>query len=106
MFEIGQHVVCIDDANQNTKGKKFVHKGHIYTIRWIGTCRHPTLGDMGLCVRVEGIVRGWPDLVERTGDESWDMPFGAWRFSPLKECQTDISVFTALLNPQKIEEVV
>lgn len=80
MFEIGQRVVCINDAGQLGGALGFVPesgviKGSVYTIEsfWAG----------GAAVGLE----------ELPGNRAW----WRWRFRPVK--RTDISVFTALLNP-------
>jgi hypothetical protein len=53
-----------------------------------------------LCVHVVG--------VKRVSFGKWDqseVPFAADRFAPLRKANTDISVFTTLLNEKVIENV-
>lgn len=97
-FYTGQKVVCIDDSNVpgewGASVSEELHKGKIYTVRWIGMWTSyvdpvPILG-----VRLEELYR---DI----GDGRGDVPFYAWRFRPLLEKKTDISIFRSLLNPAR-----
>lgn len=99
MFRVNQKVVCVDDERTDATGVKDVHRGEIYTIRWCGihsTPWHPE----EYCVRLLGIER-----VDSWVPSNIDCPFRASRFRPIVERKTDISVFTAMLNPsaRKVE---
>lgn len=90
MFRVGQKVVCVDAMPKptNSLGMHGLAEKMIYTIRRIS----------GGSVWLEEILRpsGW--AVCRLFAEC---PYDARRFRPLVERKTDISVFTALLNPTK-----
>jgi len=83
-FRVGQKVVCVDASN--TGGK--LSENEIYTVAVVDTApisRSQTL---------------WPaELGPRPRDGGWY----ARRFRPIVERKTDISIFTAMLNPSKQE---
>jgi hypothetical protein len=99
-FRIGQQVICIDDAScgkyipngfllsvsSNMHGLK---RGRVYTIRDLNV-----LFGVRLCRLIE-IVR---DFDPCYGEESY---FAEARFRSLKETKTDVSVFTAMLMPDR-----
>lgn len=89
-FHVGQKVVCINDTPWNSPLLGTLRRGCIYTIRWIGI----HLGQP--CVKVDEILR--PCGLDISPD---DTPFLSRRFRPLIERKTDISIFTAMLNPSK-----
>jgi len=93
-FHVGQRVVCIDDRFQGGYGiEALPRKSHTYTIRgvrisgWEGC---PT------CVVLEEILN--QPRQYRNGFH--EAHFDARGFRPVIERKTDISVFTALLNPK------
>ena len=98
-FHVGQKVVCVDDGPGQLRGTRVwerpIVNGQIYTIRWVGIA--PYYNRLG--VRLVGVDRG-PDKFNREWD---DMPLNAHRFRPLIERKTDISIFTAMLKPSKVE---
>lgn len=95
-FHVGQRVVCVDDASRPgllwSIGKAWgdldgLRKGTIYTVRGI------ELAPIGvLTLKLREIVRKSPP-----GTGNLDAGFAAFRFRPVVE--TDISIFTAMLNP-------
>lgn len=105
MFHIGQKVVCVNDRNSKFRNgfwDGLLKKGNIYTIRWTGEFPWEPDRKCGLGVRLIEIHRGLEFI------NAWDdYPFGAYRFRPIQERKTDISIFTALLNPanhKKLED--
>ena len=102
MFRVGQKVVCVDDQGTDPHGVLELHKGNIYTIRWIGMYKHPFEPNQ-LCVRLYEInQRGTVGRSQPVPDRHKDIPFRATRFRPLEERKTDISVFITLLTPKKV----
>ena len=79
-FSVGQKVVCIDDSSAH---RRLIANGTVYTIETI----QPFWSDLHLA-EVPGL--GW----------------FAWRFRPEVDRATDISVFTAMLDPLKTVETV
>lgn len=85
MFHVGQRVVCINDANPRLFPFMGVSRGCVYTIRGIDDGS----GELGLFLEEVKL----PVPSGRKTEASFD----ATRFRPVKE--TDISIFTAMLNP-------
>ena len=76
MFRIGQKVVCVD-ASLPANPRHCMHPlvdRKVYVVRAFAGPK---------CIDIDGSGRGWQN----------------WRFRPLVERRTDISVFKALLNP-------
>lgn len=94
MFYVGQEVVCIDDTD-NIWSKPWVKKGNKYVISSVfinsDTCI-PTYKQCTTGVNLVGIAK--PN------------GFASCRFRPIQKKQTDISIFTALLNPINHKELV
>lgn len=93
MFYVGQKVVCIDDGEQTQLGDR-VEVGQIYIIQefyiiWIE--------DNRCAVLLQGLRRN-----HMLFGDGWSIN----RFRPLQEKKTDISIFKALLNPVKQDELV
>lgn len=92
-MQIGQQVRCVNDRNWTASAKRITCPviGVIYTLR--GFC-----GRGG--VYLEEIINP-----VTTRDDGKEESFWAWRFRPVKK--TDISVFTAMLNPtpQQVKEL-
>lgn len=80
MFHVGQKVVCVEPTDDLVKGQ-------IYTV---------------LSILCDGLIK-----VDRTRP-GIEWLFYAHRFRPVVERNTDISIFTALLNPspQKVRESI
>lgn len=102
-FLVGQQVVCVDDK---FKMGGYGHEIHpkeksVYTIRHIGEHPDPKFKDSPSCL-LEEIVN--PECNYSCGDgivRKYEPFFALRRFKPCKK--TDISVFTAMLNPTPIE---
>lgn len=85
-WKAGDKIVCVDDR-WSIGGKPPVVAGHVYEISeiWVS-------------------ARGWTDVpnagrvVVKLVGVNWDK-LNASRFRPVQTRATDISVFTALLNP-------
>jgi hypothetical protein len=94
MFRVGQKVVCVDDVPvpglRWFEGKPTV--GAVYTIVRVG---HNSRFNC-LCVWLHEIVNSGPG--ER------DYGYGTFRFRPIVDRPTDISVFKEMLHPSKIAE--
>lgn len=94
MFYVGQKVVCVDADSHYGYVIRGLEQNKIYTVRWVGDFTHPEFG-AAACLRLNETIRHCEHyLIE-------DLPSRAVRFRPLVERKTDISVFTALLNPAK-----
>lgn len=103
-FYRGQKVVCIYDGSPPSglgPGKKWdigeeISKGCIYTIKDIFT---NTFGECFDLFEVGRTVKS---------QEYWGYRIGyvSYRFRPVVERKTDISIFTAMLNPSKKTERV
>jgi hypothetical protein len=90
MFHVGQKVVCVDITTPSAKNypffNTFLKKGNIYTVR---SChQHSYEGETGPAVCVNDMRTYW-----------------AFRFKPLIERKTDISIFKKLLNPKNHKEL-
>lgn len=94
-FRVGQKVVCIDDTHH--------HPILGPTIRWILRGEWPVRGHEYIVARSEFFVVGLPavELVEIKNFEVFDRAWRASRFRPAVERETDISIFTEMLNPSK-----
>lgn len=92
MFRVNQKVVCVDASAGRSSGLPSpLRLNAIYTIKEIGTL--PDLsGDVG--------VRLYE--VDPPTDARPLFGFRLSRFRPLVERKTDISVFTAMLNPSPV----
>jgi hypothetical protein len=99
-FRVGQKVVCVETWHLNGTGygdEVGPVRGRIYTIRDIGFGLNPAYPH-SLQVRLAEITiplrpyRGFP--LQEPG-------FSVSRFRPIVERKTDISIFTAMLNPSK-----
>ena len=99
MFYVGQKVACVDADAVEGDGRVRLREGRIYTVRKIAThsvrwFRLPKFKDEHRVVWLE-------EITDRPGD---DTPYCVLRFRPVVERKTDISIFTAMLNPSKVEE--
>jgi len=94
-FRVGQKVVCVNsekfrNMDLNLSGGLFPKKGMIYTVRGFSIGGHVLLDEI-----VE-LPHLW---LEGYGEGGWLV----WRFRPVVERKTDISIFTAMLKPSKVE---
>jgi hypothetical protein len=95
MFYIGQKVVCVRTAGW----EKYIDitlpkEDAVYTIRGIDVNRTDNDDPVGLWL--EEIVN--PPRMYTAGFQ--EASFGHWRFRPIVQRKTDISIFTELLNKQ------
>jgi hypothetical protein len=93
-FRIGQKVVCIDNGpNPKLKNNFWIGDipivGNIYTISGFGFAE---------ATNEELLV-----LVEIKNCSRHGIGYSAWRFRPVVERKTDISIFTAMLKPSKVD---
>lgn len=105
MFKVGQKVVCVDDGDGG--GNKWANGrwlpgetpivGEVYTIKMMWIDRDSN-----------NLIFEFFELSRPKASEEWGhkVGFGAWRFRPVVERKTDISIFTAMLNPAKAKERV
>ena len=84
-FHVGQKVVCVDASNPKSPGEDPIKEGEIYTIELI-----------------ENDVEGcFVDLVEMQKLPLTPGRYLARRFRSAVERKIDISIFTAMLTPNK-----
>lgn len=105
MFHVGQKVVCIDADGPTFEGVPHVHwrpsekivNGTIYTVRkvYVDSRGAP-------CLWLNEVQRS-PESQSRFGPT---VGYGQHRFRPLAERKTDISIFTAMLTPNRVKELV
>ena len=94
MFYKGQNVVCVDDSYP--EHRKHLHsllpvKGQIYTVRGIGDFGGVYLEEsIGLLNYSYGI----------------EYSFKGTRFRPVIKTEFDLSIFTDILNKNKVPELV
>ncbi len=83
-FRVGQKVVCVDDTHRVT-GKRHpcLENGRVYEVGSFGVTWRGTEG-----IHLVGVTNRRPEQA-----------FYKERFRPVIERKTDISIFTALLNP-------
>jgi len=86
MFRVGQKVVCVDVRNTALGSRVPLHKNAIYIIDDVDT-RPDEFG--GLAFRLVGV----------------EGLYYHWRFRPIVERKTDISIFTEMLSPARKHEV-
>jgi hypothetical protein len=100
MFRVGQKVACIETWHLNGKGngdERGPVKGSAYTIRQIGVGLSPK-NPSGVHVRLVEIE----NPTRRYREGVYEVCFGAWRFRPIVERATDISVFTEILRRETL----
>lgn len=104
IFRIGQKVVCVDDSVVVGlwDGGFNVKKGAVYTVRGIEPpceCLGASYGGLFLCEVV--------DVPESTCCGVREPSYRAYRFRPIVERKTDISIFKKLLtSAQRKRELV
>lgn len=91
-FRVGQKVVCVD-TSPGSRGYVPIEleKGRVYTVAWISDYPDPD-GDYG--IHLVGII-SQPQPLHNSG-------FKCRRFRPIVERKTDISIFTSMLKPSKV----
>lgn len=91
-WRVGMRVVCVDDQPSDGRGEVYPVESQVYTIRAL------SLTDDGqVKIRLVEIVNA-PMAYRQGFHECW---FRARRFRPVQARKTDISIFTALLNPSQ-----
>jgi hypothetical protein len=90
-FHIGQKVVCVNDTGVIIS--KYIKKGNIYTVSFIGEYDAP----------YQGVYVALVEVITSTSYTQGD--FYHWRFRPLQETKTDISIFNKMLTPAPKESV-
>lgn len=95
MFHVGQKVACIRDSYYGGPTDVFEPiVGSVYTIRSIRVdVLRPQYG-------VSLVFEEITNSIDRGGREPG---FYSSRFRPIVERKTDISIFTAMLTPNKVE---
>lgn len=101
-FRVGQKVVCVDDEFH---GDFFdvpclPVKGLVYTIRSIEVMTGSD-GEQSPIIRLVEVIN--PAMPWTIGDV--EIGFVPRRFRPVVERKTNISIFKAMLNPSRVEEV-
>lgn len=103
-WHVGMKVVCVDGNpgfvghdRSLLPGEQFPIEGVVYTIREIGLL-YPASVTRNVLVRLNEIVL--PAMRYLQVARPYEGAFLASRFRPVQERKTDISVFTAMLNPQ------
>lgn len=104
-FSVGQKVVCVNDEfnpRAVIRGTSLPKRGQIYTVREI------VVHSLGETIRLREIVNAHGVYLHDDTGEFLEAAFPSFRFRfrPLVERKTDISIFTAMLNPSKVEERV
>lgn len=98
-FHVGQKVVCINATIYQEEYSPLV-VGRVYVVNAIGRCGgYDPYGNDAICDVLDVGVTN-PFWKQWEGDHGFD----AKRFRPLVTRQTDISIFTAMLNPQRQSE--
>jgi len=103
-FHVGQKVVCVNasEMDEAPVGVRIVgdldglRKGAIYTVRSIYIDH--VWG--GACIRLHEIERR---PLSFFNGQYFESGYDPSRFRPIIERKTDISIFRAMLNPQKTE---
>lgn len=83
-FHVGQKVVCVDDSPNRLGEECPVKRGPIYIVSDVGMAWD------GPYLNIEGV---------RLARQYFG--FAVERFRPIVEKKTDISIFTAMLNPNE-----
>jgi hypothetical protein len=92
-FQVGQKVVCVKNGPWWGGNRDRLVLGAIYTIR-----RLIVADDGDLIFQIHEIQRS-PKARQIWGD---DVGYAAFRFRPVVERKTDISIFTKMLKPETV----
>jgi hypothetical protein len=89
-FHVGQKVVCIKAEHDPSRfdWEKLPRLDAIYCVRWTD----------GETVRLAEIVNRLYFYEEGLSE----LRFNSWRFRPIVETKTDISIFTKMLTPKRV----
>jgi hypothetical protein len=100
MFEVRQKVICVREAPHQIWPECVYPRFHeVYTIRALRVNPRTQVLN-GLLVEIVNPERDAPP------DGFGEPFFGMWRFRPLVERRTDISVFRKMLVPSRAKESV
>lgn len=91
-FRVGQKVVCVDDERPIIRIRPVI-RGNVYTIRAVGEEPYYTGEYWVLLEEVRNSAR----------DDLGELAYRTTRFRPIVERKTDISVFTRMLKPSKVD---
>jgi hypothetical protein len=91
-FQVGQKVACVKNGSWCDNRDRLV-LGEVYTIR-----RLVVDDDGDLIFQLHEIQRS-PEARQFWGD---DVGYAAFRFRPVVERKTDISIFTKMLKPETV----
>ena len=98
-WHVGMEVVCVEEPEDNGWHHNHPTQGKIYTLREIG------IGLTGeVLVKLKEVVNKPRAYPSPWGALYGEVSFYARCFKPLQKRQTDISIFTALLNPAGVKE--
>lgn len=98
-FHVGQKVVFVDEAGLTTRERKIALYGIKYPdVSGTYIVREVLIWDGRPCIRLCEITN--PKVLYENEGES-EQAFAAWRFRPVIERKTDISIFTEMLNTQR-----
>jgi len=94
-FRVGMKVVCVDgDMRVNWAGWHPPTKWAVYTVREVRrSLDRITYGDTSLLL---------DEITNPLGPHGRECGFLGRRFRPVQERKTDISIFTAMLNPSQV----
>lgn len=97
-FRVGMEVECIDDSVRNVDPRSY--PGGHYAPNWpVKGCTY-TIRDIGkFGLLLHEIVNPARDFLEEYGEAHFDPR----RFRPIIKRATDISIFTQMLRPSKVD---
>ncbi len=102
-FHVGQKVVCVDDEWKDVNWKYIPSRpvrGQVYTVRSVHITERTDGPEVSMLLNeITNPIVAWPKIGKSEGD------FPAYRFRPVIERKTDISIFTAMLTPKQRERV-
>ena len=96
MFHVGQKVVCVNDRNLRVRRDLYSSlpkQGQIYTVRAITPPDAVTPNTPGVLLE---------EIKGEYSSSGYEYGFLAFRFRPIQERKTDISIFKAMLTPKKV----
>ena len=104
IFSVGQKVVCINDEWLDPSWVAVPNRpvaGLIYTVRGHDYWDLPDLfvNDRIFLVEITNPLVDWIECEQREGS------FPTWRFRPVVERKTDISIFTQMLRTEPVKEL-
>ena len=111
MFRVGQKVVCVDDRDTPAYSSTAIYRNFIGGMNGLQEGRVYTVRALGEWPAAPGTTGVWlveiiRPITSHAAEEFGEPPYAAARFRPAIERKTDISVFTAMLNPSRKEVTV